>query len=79
MQQCNYLHSLAVKQYVFKQIAKISGLNKCVNLKALILNNNQITEIQNIKNLTQINTLILSNNQLKEIKNINHLKDLEKL
>lgn len=48
-----------------------------MNLKALILNNNQITYIENLP--IHLDVLILSNNQIGEITNVEKLKELNKL
>ncbi|KAI9298078.1 L domain-like protein [Neoconidiobolus thromboides FSU 785] len=54
-------------------------VTNCVELKALILNNNQLKTIDNILSLKNLNSLVLSHNDLEVIPNLSTLPNLTKL
>ena len=60
-----------------RKIAKITGLDKLVNLQTLILRRNMITEIKNIDNLVNLHTLDLSENMITDIKGLDNKYNLQ--
>ena len=55
------------------------SINKLINLRMLILSNNNISEIKNLGALVNLQTLKLDKNQISEIKNLDALVNLQRL
>lgn len=54
-------------------------IEKLVNLKALVLNNNRIKVVDHIGSLTELNTIVLSHNKIQELPSFPKLTKLTKL
>ena len=61
------------------KVKNLEGLQYCVNLEYLFLENNEIEDISPISNLTKLKTLNLNNNNIKDISFIKNLTNLTKL
>ena len=66
-------------KYCNPGINDLSGLEYCVNLWYLNLNNNQITDITPINSLTNLEVLYLNNNKISNIDPLNSLIKLDSL
>lgn len=60
-------------------IKSIENLDKCINLRTLILSFNQLSEIDGLNCLCELETLILSFNMIKHIEGLEGCKHLKKL
>ncbi|CAO3567447.1 unnamed protein product [Mortierella alpina] len=54
-------------------------IEKLVNLKALVLNNNRIKVVDHLGGLTELNTIVLSHNRIQELPSFPRLTKLTKL
>lgn len=54
-------------------------IEKLVNLKALVLNNNRIKVVDHLGSLTELNTIVLSHNKIQELPSFPRLTKLTKL
>ena len=60
-------------------IAKLEGLQFCINMNDLNLTNNQVSDISQLRNMTQLVRLHLGGNQIMDIEAIAGLLSLEYL
>lgn len=61
------------------RVKNLDGLQYCVNLEYLFLENNEIEDISPISNLTKLKVLNLNENNIKDISFIKNLTNLTKL
>jgi len=59
-----------------KNIVDLTGLEYCINLRALDLSSNQISDVSHLAHLTELEELHLRSNQIRDI---THLADLRRL
>src|SRR5262245_10031433 len=59
-----------------KGIKDLSGLEKCPNIKELILNKNEITELKPLAGMAELQSLQLTNNKIKDVTPLANLKAL---
>ena len=62
-----------------KSIADLTGLEYCINLTELVLDNNQISDISSLTGLTNLQTLSLCQNQISNILPLAGLTNLQSL
>ncbi|MFC1716071.1 leucine-rich repeat domain-containing protein [Candidatus Poribacteria bacterium] len=62
-----------------KNIQDISGIERCINLTTLNLNNNQIVDITPLSNLTNLERLFLIDNPISDMKPLSKLTRLTNL
>jgi len=60
-------------------LSKLKNLNKHLNIRVMILDNNLISEIKGIESLKNLEILSLKNNQISEIKGLDSLVNLKTL
>ena len=66
-------------EYIGERIRALENLEKCKNLKKLLLRRNVIKKIENISHLTELRELELYDNQLKKIEGLDTLINLDTL
>ncbi|KAG9324373.1 hypothetical protein KVV02_004968 [Mortierella alpina] len=74
------LKTLFVLNMSHNELNRISiHIEKLVNLKALVLNNNRIKVVDHLGGLTELNTIVLSHNRIQELPSFPLLTKLTKL
>ncbi|KAF9967190.1 hypothetical protein BGZ70_010469 [Mortierella alpina] len=74
------LKTLFVLNMSHNDLNRISiHIEKLVNLKALVLNNNRIKVVDHLGGLTELNTIVLSHNRIQELPSFPRLTKLTKL
>ena len=75
----SFKSTLKVIEFIGERIRALENLEKCRNLKKLLLRRNVIKKIENISHLSDLEELELYDNQLRKIENLEELKNLQML
>lgn len=70
------LRKLEELKAISRDIKSIEGLEYCVNLKVLYLDDNKITDISSVKNLVNLRTLSILSNKISDITPVKDLVNL---